>query len=178
DYQHCDISTLSGCQRCKPKVLCLCCDLCNPEAFSSFQVLFQKPPKGTSKSVIKPYNMASSHQLLTDALLSWCQENTISRFGKVAIHTYGVRLFLANSQLTRIVDCAQSHKILTVEQLIRETGWRKELAEEYGQSILTLIIYHFPPPTESTPRSAMSATHKCAPPICSACNTVGHTSTL
>ncbi|KAF8977155.1 hypothetical protein BDQ17DRAFT_1440774 [Cyathus striatus] len=83
---------------------------------------------------------------LLESLITWRREKATEKFGAAAVHTYGSRLLLADSQLSRIVDCAQTHKILSIEQLVQETRWRREWAEEYGQSILSIIAIHFPPP--------------------------------
>src|SRR5271154_2150491 len=72
----CDDSTPDGCQRCKPKVSRLCCDLCNPAAFTDLTTatVSSKSARAPAKSHIKAYDMANADWNLKQTLLDWRKE--------------------------------------------------------------------------------------------------------
>jgi hypothetical protein len=46
---------------------------------------------------------------------------------------------MPDDYVDRIILCVQAGKILDIAQLVKETGWRSDWAEEYGDSLLTVI---------------------------------------
>jgi hypothetical protein len=190
DHLRCDDSTPDGCPRCKPKVHDICCDLCHPAAFEKFKApIVLKPAKQPSKSHIKPYTMTLKDHDLQDALFDWRDVKALLKFKPAIVENFGPGLFISDDIITRIVDCAQTGKILTVTQLIKETSWRDDWAKEFGSSLLLLIHEHYPPPAPpaSSSTSTMEGTtladaqppapRKRAPQRCSACQELGHNST-
>jgi hypothetical protein len=125
--------------------------------------------------------MQAHHELKT-AIISWRAENATKKFGTILIRTYGAKLFLPDNYVDRIIICVQAGKILDLPQLIKETGWRSDWAEEYGGSLLT-VIQRLAPSTLPMPALTISSEPGPAvPPVrrrnltCSKCNEEGHIS--
>jgi ATP-dependent DNA helicase RecQ len=182
DYRLCDNTSPEGCQRCIPKDPTICCDICNPAFFDKYNVMLDRQPRGTGKSVIKPtlaMTQPQAHHELETAIISWRTENTTKKFGTILIRTYGAKLFLPDDYVDQIIICVQAGKISDVTQLIKETGWRSDLAEEYGGSLLT-VIHRLVPSAPPTPALAISSQPEPAvqrrKPTCSKCNQEGHIS--
>ncbi|KIJ96062.1 hypothetical protein K443DRAFT_10882 [Laccaria amethystina LaAM-08-1] len=185
DHLRCDDSTPGGCLRCKPKVHDICCDLCHPAAFEKFKApLLPKPAKQPSKSHVKPYTMTLKDRHLQDALFDWRDIKALLKFKPAIVENFGPGLFISDDIITRIVDCAQAGKILTVTHLIKETSWRDDWAKEFGPSLLLLVHEHYPPPAPTASTGTMEGTtladaqlpapRKRAPQRCSACQELGH----
>ena len=178
DYRLCDNTLPEGRQHCIPKDPTICCDICNPAFFDKYNVTLERQPRGTSKSVIKPtLAMTQAHHELKTAIISWWTENATKKFGTILIRTYRVKLFLPDDYVDQIIICVQAGKISDVTQLIKETGWRSDWAEEYGGLLLTVIQRLVPstPPAlaiSSQPEQAIRRRK----PTCSKCNQEGHIS--
>jgi hypothetical protein len=119
--------------------------------------------------------MTQAHHELKTAIISWRAENAIKKFGTILIRTYGAKLFMPDDYVDRIIICVQAGKILDIAQLVKETGWRSDWAEEYGDSLLTVI-------QGSTPTPALASLSEPGPavrrrkPTCKKCNQEGHIS--
>ena len=178
DYQLCDSTSPEGCQRCIPKLPTICCDICNPAFFEKYNITSEKQPRGTGKSVIKPMSeVTQAHLELKTAIIGWRAENATKKLGTILIRTYGAKLFLPDEYVDRIITCVQAGKILDVGQLIKETGWRRDWAEEYGGSLLTVIQHLVPstPPTIAVLSEPGMAVRR-RKPTCGKCNQEGHIS--
>ena len=122
--------------------------------------------------------MTQAHRELKTAIISWRAENATKKFGTILIQTYGAKLFLPDDYVDRIAICVQAGKILDIAQLVKETGWRSDWAEEYGDSLLTVIQRLVP----STPTPALASLSEPGPalrrkkPTCKKCNQEGHIS--
>ena len=129
-----------------------------------------------AKFHIKTYVMTSQDNDLKQALEHWRHEKALSKFRATTIQTLGVRIFMSNQVISRIVGCAHYHKITTVDDLLKETDWMRERVSEYGEDILSLICQHCPPAAETEVDSRPS--RKRAQVKCSACQEFGHNSTI
>lgn len=127
------------------------------------------------KSHIKTYIMTSQDNELKRAIEHWRHEKALSKFQATTIQTLGVRIFMSNQVISRIVGCAHYHKITTVDDLLKETDWMRERVSEYGEDILSLIQQHCPPASEIEVSAGPS--RKRAQVKCRACHEFGHNST-
>lgn len=84
---------------------------------------------------------------LRDALDEFREEMTVKLEGRAVLQDYGASVFMTDQVLERIVDCAHYEKIVTIEQLARETRWVH--ASEHGAAVLALIQAHIPLATEA-----------------------------
>jgi hypothetical protein len=178
DYKLCDDTSPEGCQRCATKYPTICCDICNPIFFGKYNVTLERQPRGTGKSVVKPMLETQARHELKTAIINWRAENATKKFGKILIRTYGAKLFLPDEYVDRIVICVQVGKISDIAQLIRETGWRSDWAEEYGGSLLT-VIQHLVPSAPPAPLAILSEPGPAVrrrKPTCGKCNQEGHVS--
>jgi hypothetical protein len=127
--------------------------------------------------------MTSKHRELQNALFDWRDLTVPLKFKSSIIENFGPGIFISDDIISRIVDCAQVGKLHSVAQLIKETSWRDDWANEFGQSLLRVIHEHYPvqaaPPqaTGTTADTRESAPRKRAQPRCSACQELGHNST-
>jgi hypothetical protein len=175
-------SSPDGCQRCMPKDPTICCDFCNTAFFSKYNITLERQPRGTGKSVIKPtLEKMQAHHGLKTAIISWRAENATKKFGSILLRTYGEKLFLPDDYVDQIVICVLVGKISDVTQLIKETGWKSDWAEEYGGSLLA-VIQHLVPSVPPVPALTISSQPGPAvrrkKPTCSKCNQEGHISKL
>ncbi|KAF5381314.1 hypothetical protein D9615_008286 [Tricholomella constricta] len=184
DHLNCDETTEAGCARCAPKVSAICCDLCHPSYFEQFTVTLETLPRAPSKSSIKPIEMTTISRDLKTALLDWRLEEANKKFGTLVVLRLGAKLLISDETLDRLIICAPRHKVSTIEQLVRETGWKKDWAEELGVSLIEIIHKYFPPvpikPTNVlTPSDGqvVAGPNKRKSPRCSNCGAEGHIKT-
>ena len=155
DHHRCDPILLSGCPRCAPKPLLLCCDICHPDQFASFGTVpldelrdseASDSEVETGKSRLKPIDMTSDKSLLLlkEKLFDWRDRKATERFGPGLVATHGSHMLMGDPTIDRIITCAKAGKLPNVARLITETKWRKDLAELYGPSLLTIIHDSFP----------------------------------
>ena len=176
-YKLCDTTNEAGCDRCRPRVSMICCDICHPEEFAKYHVSIpEKGQKMAAKSHIKAFDMTSKDKELKNAIENWCYEKALSKFRSTTIRTLGVRIFMSDQVISRIVGCAHYHKISTVDHLLKETDWTKERVSEYGEDILSLIYQHSPPASET--EVGPGPFRKRAQVKCRACQEFGHNSMI
>jgi len=58
------------------------------------------------------------------------------------LHDLGIEVFCSDDVITRIVDCAHYGKIITAQDIVRETKWAD--ASEYGDEIIDIIVANRP----------------------------------
>lgn len=82
---------------------------------------------------------------LKTALFDWRHHHAVVKFGNLVVRRLGAKLLISDEIIERLVTCAHSEiRLSTVEHLITETKWRKDWAEEFGESLLKVIHSHFP----------------------------------
>jgi len=141
-----------GCERCHVGSPAICCDIHNPSEFSSFASVIAKQPLIPPRSHITKYERTQTDIALRDALQEWRENTTAMVFGRAHLIDMGPSILMCKSTLERIVDCAHHHKINSVSDLKRETGWPD--ADQFGSEIITLIHAYspsLPSPFVSTP---------------------------
>ena len=137
--------------------------------------------------------MSQPDHNLKAALIQWRHETALQRLGPAVVRSYGAKVFISDQIIERLVVCAHAFKLAGVDSIVRETGWRKDQAEEHGATILEVIYAHIPlpvPPPIAPTGSANSAPHTAqvkhdAGPTtckrrlatCSKCHQEGHIST-
>ncbi|THU94763.1 hypothetical protein K435DRAFT_667781, partial [Dendrothele bispora CBS 962.96] len=148
-HLHCDDQDPSGCKRCCPTQPVRCCDLCSPGAFDDIQCI-DPPVHGTSQGKMRvgKYEPSEVHEKLRTSLEEWHLCTTQQKLGNLAVRQWGPQLFMSNQTLDRIVDCATTRTLNSVEVLRVETQWKSEFILEYGQEILDIVHIHFPPVLE------------------------------
>lgn len=82
---------------------------------------------------------------LAKALQAWSDTKATHLYGTAYVSDYGGALVLPRVILENIVDKVQVRRISSVEDLARETRWRKALA--FGEEVLQIIQEHAPIPT-------------------------------
>lgn len=176
----CDETQPTGCQRCQPRPLTDCCDLCSPLAFVFLDLPPQPTkPRAAAKSNIKPFEMSAVDCNLQTALLDWREEKALVKFPKAAVRDLGASILLSDEILNRIVECAHAKKLSSPADLYKETKWRKDWVEEFGESLLALVCHYYPPPPTTSNTSTdtrPSAVSRRAPAKCGACGATGHIS--
>lgn len=130
---------------------------------------------------------------LKAALVKWRRETAIQKLGTAIVRNYGAKVFISDQIIERLVVCAHAHKLAGVDDISRETGWRKDQAETHGGALLKIIHSHTPlpvlPPAASSTGGANGASHgaqvvpdagsmtrKRRPAKCSKCHQEGHIS--
>ena len=94
-----------------------------------------------------------SLQLQID-LFDWRDDKAIIKFPPAHVEDFGGGLLLSDQHIQRILQCASCYKLLNVEALLKETHWRKDWGDELGESLLSVIHKHYPPPSISTEPTA------------------------
>jgi hypothetical protein len=192
DYKLCNTELPSGCGRCTPRTSHICCDLCHPNFFRKYLPDFEKQSRSAVKSNVKSFGMLPADHALKAALVRWRRETSLQKLGTAVVRTYGAKVFISDQIIERLVVCAHAHKLAGVDDIVKETGWRKDRAEEYGDALLKIIHAHTPlpvppstaPPTgaDNTSRAAQVipdaglTTRKRRPAKCSKCHQEGHIS--
>lgn len=118
----------------------------------------------------------TSRQLQID-LFNWCDENTNTKFSQAHVEDFGGGLLLSDQHVERILQCAASQKLPNIEALIRETHWRRDWAEELGESLLSVVHKNYPPPSLPTPlteTAACPSRGRRGQMKCSKCHETGH----
>ena len=117
-----------------------------------------------------------SRQLQLD-LYDWRDEKAITKFPHAHVTDFSGGLLLSDQHVQQILQCASCHKLSNVEGLLKETLWRKDWADEFGDSLLSVIHKHYPPPSVlsiSMEPTAGSSRATRAPMKCSKCHEIGH----
>ena len=105
-------------------------------------------------------------------------------YGECNLNNYGPGIMMPDSSLDRIVDCAYQKKIITIEDLRKETRWSG--VDQFGSEVIAIIHHIIPVPIAApllsppTPLQShtLSRTSNDArkQSRCSACNMEGHNS--
>ncbi|KAI0687266.1 P-loop containing nucleoside triphosphate hydrolase protein [Earliella scabrosa] len=188
NHKECNPDSPTGCARCSPRPLLVCCDLCEPVPFSDLFGGLSKATRKQKKSHIPPHDMTRLCVQLRQALCDWRETSTIKCFGEASLRNYNGGLLLPTQAVIRIVDCAQAGKLLALENLEREVRdlWRKDLLETHGKDVLHIIHSIFPPPppepepepepeAQRRPQGTTISTKARRPMTCHACLQPGHT---
>ena len=83
--------------------------------------------------------------MLLDALDDWREVKTITVYGWARLNSFGPSLIMPNATVDRIVDAAHHHKIRTIQELKKETGWTD--ADQFGTEVISIIEKHAAPPS-------------------------------
>jgi hypothetical protein len=87
---------------------------------------------------------ATSNNLKT-AIFDWWRRHAIEKFGNLVVRRLGAKLLISDEIVERLIACAHSQtRLSTIEHLITETKWRRDWAEELGESLLKIVHSHFP----------------------------------
>jgi hypothetical protein len=141
----CDPTAESGCSRCAPRDVVICCDLCDPEFFKQYRVPVAKQTRLPAKSRIKPFEMMVMGNDLKTALFDWQRQHAVAKFGNLVVRRLGAKLLISDEIVEHLVTCAHSGTQLSnIDHLITETKWRRDWAKEFGESLLKIIHSHFP----------------------------------
>ena len=97
------------------------------------------------KSRLKPIDMTSDESLLSlkKKIFEWRRSEATKRFGSGVVAAHGSHLLMTDSTIDRIIACAKAGKLPNVARLVTETKWRKDLAEQYGPTLLSIIHESF-----------------------------------
>jgi hypothetical protein len=191
DHLACDPSLPQGCLRCAPVPPEICCDIHHPNTFLFFDTIIPTLPKGPQRSRLPKHStMGPVGYELCGLLEDWREAATRRVYGDSNLRDYGPGTVMPDSVLDRIVDCAQHHKILTIQDLRKETRWSG--SDQFGSYIIAIIHRLFPVPTSApvltlaplqrqlssidnnNPQATSSTARKAS--RCSACNAEGHNS--
>ena len=116
---------------------------------------------------------------LQTALFDWHDEQAAAKFSSSVLQTFGSAFLLSDDIIACIVDCAQASKLSMVTHLIKETGWREDWANEFGDSLLSVVRQHQPLVAVQVNLEGLASTaRKRGTVTCSACGTKGHNSML
>ncbi|KAJ3560542.1 hypothetical protein NP233_g10773 [Leucocoprinus birnbaumii] len=136
-----------GCERCKAVDTQECCDICNPEYFEKYSVTYVKPKVTRQAYVKKLTDEVKATQEFKDlqrAIFSWCQDNAPKKLSPYMIASIRAQSFLSEPMINRIIKCAYARKLTGVDQLIKETNWHCDWAQELGPSLIDLLLKHLP----------------------------------
>lgn len=137
-----------GCTRCKVAPSSICCELCTPDKFVDFaRVDLPKNKQQPKRSRIADYKADRTDFALEADLHAFRKARMIAVRGSAHFRSYGAAYIMPDDFLKRIVDCAHFHKILTSEDLQKETRWHRVSTD--GEDVLALIQKHRPPPPPS-----------------------------
>ncbi|KAG2343221.1 hypothetical protein BDR05DRAFT_884945 [Suillus weaverae] len=156
DHLACDPSLPQGCLRCAPVPPKICCDIHHPNTFLFFDTIIPTLPKGPQRSRLPKHStMGPVGYELCGLLEDWREAATRRVYGDSNLRDYGPGTVMPDSVLDCIVDCAQHHKILTIQDLRKETRWSG--SDQFGSDIIAIIHRLFPVPT-SAPVLTLAAT--------------------
>ena len=142
--------------------------MCDPDHFLQFRVqaasdhIEVKPEvdseddgciRPVRKSNVKPLKVTEEVVEVRKELYEWRRCKAEACFGADLVVRYGSHLLMPNSMINRIVACSKAGKMPNLMALVIETGWRQDLADQYGESLLATIHKHYPHQKTSVPRS-------------------------
>lgn len=138
-HLRCDASHVDGCQRCRPPLMAVCCDRCNPEAFNHYHVPFVKEPAKRRFVIPASFIRGPPQYQLRDALYKWRYEKAVELFGKGYVYQLGADLLMDDDVLWRVIDCWSFGKISGTDDLKKQTDWAHESIDDSGQSLISFI---------------------------------------
>ncbi|KAI0669881.1 P-loop containing nucleoside triphosphate hydrolase protein [Trametes maxima] len=185
-----------GCARCRLLPSTICCSLCSPN--HPIFAFLPAPSTGsqTSRSgisrasnVVTKYTMTTQDHDFRVALHQFRRVKTLSAYGRAILNNMGPGMVLGDNELIRIANCARAHKIVSVEDLFKETKW--DLSWEHGDEVVALVKQYYPPAPAPLATTPLRAQVPAAPSEtidapseglrvavarrCGACSQVGHT---
>ncbi|KIK34578.1 hypothetical protein CY34DRAFT_26821 [Suillus luteus UH-Slu-Lm8-n1] len=148
DHITCDPSLLQGCLCCAPVPPDICCNIHHPNAFLFFDTIIPTLPKLPQHSRLPKHStMGLVGYELCGTLEDWWEAATLRVYGDSNLRDYGPSAVMPDSVLDRIVDCVQHHKIVTIQDLCKETRWSG--SDKFGADIIVIIHRLFPVPTST-----------------------------
>ncbi|KXN90927.1 ATP-dependent DNA helicase Q-like 4B [Leucoagaricus sp. SymC.cos] len=127
----CNPELSGGCERCRAKPVGACCDLCNPDYFKKYFIKYVKPKvvrRSALKALPPDVKLSKGYRTLQDNLYTWREMNAPKKLTPYIIAFFGTQYLLPEDTIDCIIHCAYHRKILSVEQLVKETQWRKDWA--------------------------------------------------
>jgi hypothetical protein len=127
--------------------------------------------------------MTATSNNLKMAIFDWRRQHATEKFGNLVVRRLGVKLLISDEIIERLIACVHSQtRLSNIEHLITETKWRRDWAEELGESLLKIIHSHFPqlaiaPSTSDVAPPVVGHNGK-RKPRCSKCKVEGHISTF
>ncbi|KAI0310051.1 P-loop containing nucleoside triphosphate hydrolase protein [Amylostereum chailletii] len=191
DHLHCLKTDPLGCPRCRPTRSRLCCDICTPSLLTQMGISLTstplpRPSETKSHSAIRKKDPTATENDLQAKLQSWQKTTAKAIYSHATYRKHGPFFLISDENLDRIVVCAQMKKIKSVADIAREMCWNE--ANTHGAAILAIINEVYAPPVTAPPPHTgvdidMGGSSvvvrdqiKRAPPTCSTCGTMGHTS--
>ncbi|KIL55155.1 hypothetical protein M378DRAFT_91347 [Amanita muscaria Koide BX008] len=150
-HLECDLTSPTGCMRCRPALATICCDIHEPRLALLYKSAVVKTPHQPCRSRLPTVKDMSDEdkemQERKDAALRldlevWRRDQAMKEFGKGHARNLGPSIIMGLSTRERIVHCARYAKIKTANQLERETKWMR--AKEFGPEIVQIIDKHYP----------------------------------
>lgn len=137
--------------------------MCDPDHFVQFQVRVT-PAAGSGpveaeldsdgennqvtylahKSTVKPLKVTEEVVAARSELYNWRRSKAEAEYGADLVDDYGPHLLMPDVMIDRIVACAQAGKLPDSKMLAIETGWRQDLIDQYGQSLLAVVHALYP----------------------------------
>jgi hypothetical protein len=157
------------------------------------------PPQRLKQSrqiKVKAFKMTTQEERLRVELFKW--RDTTAKAQYALFERFGGDILMHHILIDRIVELAHEHKLTSLQDLQKQTGWC--FTSQYGSEILDLIKRYLPKPIPnlSSPFTTrplqkdqgairepainaptdgpVAAKQSRAPPICSACGIKGHRS--
>lgn len=164
----------SGCPRCGENASFVCCDIENPDIFRSLPIPPLKINRAMQRSRVEPVKVeerTDADTKLINALEDWREETTKTCYGEAFLLDFGPSLIMSTTILDRIVNCVHHNKILSLQDLARETRWDE--VSRYGAELLTLIqAIH---PTQTNDSETLFSTGPTPKKMrCGSCGQLGH----
>ena len=125
DHEKCDPLIFGGCTHCQPQSSSICCDLCHPSYFQQFEIEVGHQPPMPCQSVIKPFEMDGNNKKVKEALLAWHHQQALKKLGSVLLWQHGAKYLMGEKTIDHLVACIHMHKIKTICDICKETGWRE-----------------------------------------------------
>ena len=124
DSHLCDPDTPCSCTCCQIQSPPICCKLCHPSSIKEFaQPSVSKPSLAAPRSTVKDYIATPHNMELHHALHSFHTQTCIIKYGQAYFTSHGASIIMSQQVLDCIVDTVHTSKILSKEDLFRETKW-------------------------------------------------------
>jgi hypothetical protein len=88
------------------------------------------------------YTMGPKEYELCEALEDWREEKMAEKYGHSHLIDIGPATIMADSVLDHLVNCAHHEKIITIEDLHKETHWLA--TDKFGSEVLATIHHIIP----------------------------------
>ena len=130
------------CERCAPRAVVFCCDICHPDHFI-FPIVeaSDKPPKAIRKLMPKTYERGSAEKNLHSALQQLRRELAAEILPEGSFLT--PQSLMSNKLLDRIVDLAHDQALKTTQHLREQITWG--FLDTHAVQVLELAHKFCPP---------------------------------